>query len=80
VAPVGNWSTETNLDVMKRRGWIERAREPRPREGRTLVTLWHPHQTLGEGSDRYYTAVETFRSLPLDDPGLSQLSLFEEAC
>ena len=80
MAATGNWTTETELDAMKRRGWIERAREPRPREGRILVTLWHPRQTLGEGSDRYYTAVDTFRSLSLDDPGLSQLSLFEGAC
>jgi hypothetical protein len=36
----------------------------------------HPRQTLGKGSDRYYTAVETFRSLPLDDPRPSQLALF----
>ncbi|MGO9789030.1 MAG: hypothetical protein ACLP8S_05710 [Solirubrobacteraceae bacterium] len=77
MAPIGNWITEAELDAMKRRGWIERAREPRPREGRILVTLSHPHQTLGEGSDRYYTAVETFRSLTLD-PGASQLTLFEE--
>jgi hypothetical protein len=52
MAPVGNWSSEAELDAMKRRGWIERAREPRPREGRILVTLCHPHQTVGEGSDR----------------------------
>jgi hypothetical protein len=38
--------------------------------------LWHPRQTLAQGSDRYYTAVETFRSLPLDDPRPSQLALF----
>jgi hypothetical protein len=76
VAPVGNWSTETNLDVMKRRGWIEHAREPIPHERRILVRLWHPRQTVGEGCDRYYTAVETFRSLPLDEPGPSQLTLF----
>jgi hypothetical protein len=37
-----------DLDAMKRRGWIERARESRPREDRILVTLWHPRQTLGE--------------------------------
>jgi hypothetical protein len=77
MAPVGNWSTEAELDAMKRRGWVERRREELPHERRILVRLWHPHQTLGEGSDRYYTAVETFRSLPLDDPGPSQLSLFE---
>ena len=27
---------------MKRRGWVERFREPRPAEARVLVTLWHP--------------------------------------
>jgi hypothetical protein len=76
----GNWTSEVELDAMKRRGWTERAREPRPREGRILVTLRHPRQTLGEGCDRYYTPVETFRSLPLHDNGPSQLRLFEEAC
>ena len=60
---------------MRQRGWIERECEPRPLEGRVLITLWHPRQTLGEGADRYVTAVETFRSLPLDAP--TQLSLFE---
>ena len=74
---IENWSEETELDAMKRRGWVERGREELPRERRILVRLWHPHQTVGEGSDRYYTAVETFRSLPLD-PGASQLALFEE--
>ena len=80
MAATGNLVSEGDLDAMKRRGWIERAREPIPHERRILVRLWHPRQTVGEGCDRYYTAVETFRSLPLDDPGLSQLSLFEEAC
>ncbi len=74
---IGNWTTEAALDAMKRRGWVERGREDRPHERRILVCLAHPHQTVGEGSDRYYTAVETFRSLPLD-PGASQLALFEE--
>jgi hypothetical protein len=78
MAPIGNLVREGDLDAMKRRGWIERAREPIPHEGRILVTLWHPHQTVGEGCDRYYTAVETFRSLPLDDSGPSQLALFQE--
>jgi hypothetical protein len=78
MAPLENLVTEADLDAMKRRGWIERAREPQPREARILVTLWHPCQTLGEGSDRHQTAVETFRSLPLDDPGPAQLPLFEE--
>ena len=55
---------------------IERTRQARPREARILVTLWHACQTIGDGSDRYGTAVETFRSLPLDDPGPSQLALF----
>ncbi len=77
MAAIGNLVTEAGLDAMKRRGWIERAREARASEGRILVTLWHSHQTLGEGSDRYHTAVETVRSLPLDDPGPSQLILFE---
>ncbi len=79
MAAIGNLVSEGDLDAMKRRGWIERAREPLPDEGRVLVRLWHPRQTVGEGSDRYYTAVETFRSLPLDDHGRSQLSLFEGA-
>ncbi len=60
---------------MRHRGWTERSRESRPDEGRILVTLAHPSQTLGEGADRYTTAVETFRSLPLDTR--TQLSLFD---
>ena len=32
---------------MKCCGWIERRREPRPGEGRTLVTLWHLRRTIG---------------------------------
>jgi hypothetical protein len=72
---IENWSSDEELDRMRQRGWIEREREPRPLEGRVLITLWHPRQTLGEGADRYVTAVETFRSLPLDAP--TQLSLFE---
>ena len=39
---IGNLITEGHLDAMKHRGWIESAREPRPTEGRILVTLWHP--------------------------------------
>ena len=74
-----NQVTEAQLDAMKRHGWIERSRQARPREARILVTLWHPRQTIGEGSDRYQTAVETFRSLPLDDPGPAQLPLFQQA-
>ncbi len=74
----GNLVTEAELDALKRHGWVERSREPRPSEGRVLVTLWHPCQTLGEGADRYQTAVETFRSLPLDDPGPAQLALFQQ--
>jgi hypothetical protein len=65
---------------MKRRGWIERVREPIPHESRILVTLWHPCQTLGDGADRYRTAVETFRSLPRADSGPSQLALFPQPC
>ncbi|MGO9975786.1 MAG: hypothetical protein ACLP01_23880 [Solirubrobacteraceae bacterium] len=76
----GNLVTEAELDALKRQGWVERAREPRPSEGRVLVRLWHPCQTLGEGGDRYQTAVETFRSLPLDDPGPAQLALFQQPC
>jgi hypothetical protein len=75
---IENMVSEPHLDALKRRGWIERSREPRPSEGRILVTLWHPRQTLGERSDRHYTAVETFRSLPLQTPGPSQLTLFAE--
>jgi hypothetical protein len=74
---IENLIDEAELDAMKRRGWVEPTREELPREGRILVRLWHPHQTVGEGSDRYYTAVETFRSLPLA-PGASQMALFEE--
>jgi hypothetical protein len=80
MAAVANMVSEAELDAMKRRGWIERAREPRPGEGRILVTLWHPQQTLGKGSDRYHTAVETFRSVALDDPGPAQLHLFGRSC
>jgi hypothetical protein len=79
MAPISNLVCEGDLDAMKRRGWIERAREPIPHEGRILVTLWHPCQTLGDGADRYRTAVETFRSLPLEDPGPAQLPLFGQA-
>ena len=53
MAPVGNWTSEAELDAMKRRGWVERGREELPHERRILVRLWHPHQTVGEGSDRY---------------------------
>ena len=74
-----NMVSEPQLDAMKRHGWVERSREPHPGEGRVLVTLWHARQTIGEGSDRYRTAVETFRSLPLDDPGPAQLPLFQQA-
>jgi hypothetical protein len=70
-----NWTTEHDLDRLKRRGWIERQREPRPDEHRILLTLRHPRRTIGEGNDRHQTAVETFRSLPLDRP--VQLSLFD---
>jgi len=70
-----NWTTEHQLDELKRRGWIERQREPRPAERRILLTLWHPRQTIGDGHDRHQTAVETFRSLPLDTP--TQLTLFQ---
>ncbi len=73
---IGNWTTEAALDAIKRRGWVEHAREPLPEQGRILVRLWHPHQTVGEGTDRYYTAVETFRSLALGEPQPSQFSLF----
>ena len=75
---IGNWITEDGLLAMKRAGWIERARKPIPHEGRNLVTLWHPYKALGEGYDRHHTAVERFRSLPIDAP--VQLSLFGEAC
>ena len=71
-----NLATDAELDALKRRGWVERSREPRPSEARVLVRLWHPCQTLGEGADRYQTAVETFRSLPLDDAAPAQLALF----
>jgi hypothetical protein len=47
-----NWITEHELDQLKRRGWIERQREPRPDERRILLTLRHPRQTIGEGNDR----------------------------
>ncbi len=70
-----NWITEHDLDQLKRRGWIERQREPRPDERRILLTLSHPRQTIGEGNDRHQTAVQTFRSLPLDRP--DQLALFD---
>ena len=50
MAPVGNWTSEAELDAMKRRGWVERGREELPHERRILVRLWHPHQTLGEGA------------------------------
>jgi len=75
-----NLVTEANIDAMKRRGWVERSRQERPDEQRILVTLWHPSQTIGEGTDRYRTAVETFRSLPLDAPAPTQLALFQEPC
>ena len=52
MARLANLVTEAELDAMKRRGWIERSREPRPCEARILVTLWHPCQTIGVGSDR----------------------------
>jgi hypothetical protein len=74
----GNLVTEAALDATKRRGWVERSRQPRPSERRVLVMLWHPCQTLGEGADRYQTAVETFRSLQLDKRGSAQLALFQE--
>lgn len=54
-----NWTTEDQLDELKRRGWIERQREPRPDERRILLTLSHARQTIGEGHDRHQTAVET---------------------
>jgi hypothetical protein len=76
MAAIGHLITEAALDAMKRRGWVERAREPLLDEGRVLVGLWHPHQTLGEGADRYYTAVEPFRGLALE-PQPSQLSLLQ---
>jgi hypothetical protein len=71
-----NWITDHELDQLKRRGWIERRRERRPDEGRILLTLWHPRQAAGDGHDRHLTAVETFRSLPLDTP--AQLLLFAD--
>ena len=54
-----NWTTEDDLNRMKRRGWSERRREPRPDEHRILLTLCHPRQTIGEGHDRHQTAVDT---------------------
>jgi len=78
VAPVGNRASEAELDAIKRRRWVERGREELPHERRILVRLRHPRQTVGEGSDRCYTAVETFRSLPLDR-GACQLARFEKA-
>jgi len=74
-----NLVTEAELDAMKRRGWVERSRQERREEQPILVTLWHPSQTIGEGTDRYRTAVETFRSLPLDAPATGQLALFQES-
>ena len=47
---------------------IERTRQARPREARILVTLWHACQTIGDGSDRYGTAVETFPQPPARRP------------
>jgi hypothetical protein len=73
---IENCSSDEELDWMRQRGWIERKREPRPLEGRVLITLWHPRQTLGEGADRHVSAVETFSSLLLDQPAPSQLTLF----
>jgi hypothetical protein len=70
-----NWITEHELDRLKRCGWIDPQREPRPDEHRVLVTLSHPRQTIGEGHDRHKTAVETFRSLRLDMP--AELTLFQ---
>ena len=37
MAAIGNLVTEADLDAMKRRGWSERASEPRPSEGRILI-------------------------------------------
>jgi hypothetical protein len=59
---------------MTRRGRIEQ-RRTRPGEDRILVTLWHPQQTIGDGCGRSESAVETFRSLPLD--GAVRLLLFD---
>jgi len=70
-----NWITDHELDQLKRRGWIEGQREPRPDERRILLTLFHPRLTIGERDDRHQTAVQTFRSLPLDRP--VQLALFD---
>ena len=39
---IENWSSDEELDQMRQRGWIEREREPRPLEGRVLITLWNP--------------------------------------
>ena len=48
---------------------------PGPPSAASFLTLWHPRQTIGDGHDRHQTAVETFRSLPLDTP--TQLTLFQ---
>jgi hypothetical protein len=50
-----NRTTDHELDQVKRHGWTERRREPRPREGRILITLWHPRPTIGEGHNRHQT-------------------------
>ena len=54
---IKNCSINAQIGRMRQRGWIERNREPRPEEGRVLITPWHPRQTIGEGCDRYYAAL-----------------------
>ena len=64
---------------MKRRGWIERAREPRLAEGRILVTLRHPRiRRSGKGLGPPPYRRRDVPQLPLDAPGPRQLNLFEE--
>lgn len=71
-----NWSTEKAIAQMGHRGWIERSRETIPAEGRVLVRLAHPRQSVGQGADRSTGPVETFRSLALSAPPERQLALF----
>ena len=71
-----NLATVDEIRQMLGRGWTIRRWEPRPDEGRVLVLLHHPDQWLGTGADRYRTAVETHRSLPIDTPEFDDLTLF----
>ena len=70
-----NWTTEHDLDRLKRRGWIERQREPRPDERPSSSRSGIHAKPSARATTGHQAAIQRFRSLPLDRP--VQLALFD---